>query len=126
MKRNAELFFPAEFADDFPVSLQVSAVSLGVRGSLNSITSAAAPPIAAVASVCRRGWVAYVCSRAAAGFVGFAWPQQVEVRPAAKPEGNVGSSGNSRQQQRHLVAGGLCSWLMASGLHAAVIHRRAS
>ena len=24
MKRNAELFFPAEFADDFPVSLQVS------------------------------------------------------------------------------------------------------
>ena len=23
MKRNAELFFPAEFADDFPVSLQV-------------------------------------------------------------------------------------------------------
>ncbi len=25
VKRNAELFFPAEFADDFPVSLQVSA-----------------------------------------------------------------------------------------------------
>jgi hypothetical protein len=24
VKRNAELFFPAEFADDFPVSLQVS------------------------------------------------------------------------------------------------------
>lgn len=24
MKRNAELFFPAEFADDFPVSLQIS------------------------------------------------------------------------------------------------------
>jgi hypothetical protein len=23
VKRNAELFFPAEFADDFPVSLQV-------------------------------------------------------------------------------------------------------
>jgi clathrin heavy chain len=24
VKRNAELFFPAEFADDFPVSLQIS------------------------------------------------------------------------------------------------------
>lgn len=28
VKRNAELFFPAEFADDFPVSLQVSKQSL--------------------------------------------------------------------------------------------------
>jgi hypothetical protein len=34
VKRNAELFFPAEFADDFPVSLQVSSYwGWGARGA---------------------------------------------------------------------------------------------
>ncbi len=32
VKRNAELFFPAEFADDFPVSLQVGAPAVAVTG----------------------------------------------------------------------------------------------